>query len=425
MSPVYNLVNPFKNEVVHPDLRFNTLPPKDALIPWDKILTSEAYFLERYNDPSLLWSIDVYQKPHEEYLRLNELAEKTITCGYHHGLLHREVEHLFYQTFGGDIDKRNVGVFFTPTGTSANRLLTTAVLDNRSSIITHDGAHLIFREGVSVEAQTGSRVFVLPAKNGRLVPEQLNDFLNNFTNGSVITQIPKVFSLSNPSEEGIVYNAEELYEFAVIAHQHGLLFQIDGARLFHAAAFLDCSLKEISTDVGVDMLALGGSKCGMYKAEAAIFLPSFYEKYKEIHLYKDAVSSWNIFRSILKRQGNLLGQSSGSAIQFARALHEDYGINLAKNGNNAARLLAEKLTTLDGFDLYRPVESNTVFLSIPKKLYPHIDLEYSQLQVLLESDPTKNQNMVIRFIAANSITEKDVDITYLKISNIHKKHFVE
>lgn len=35
---------------------------------------------------------------------------------------------------------------------------------------------------------------------------------------------------------------------------------MDGARLFNAASSLNCSLRDITTAVGVDILSLGGTK---------------------------------------------------------------------------------------------------------------------------------------------------------------------
>lgn len=412
----------FPAGVNHPDRKFNSSVPKDASIPFAELLNDETAFRERFADPSLIWAIDVYQQPHPEYMRINNLAENTLTRGYHHGLLHREVEHLFYEVFGADKERRNLSVLFPPTGTAANRLLTTAVLDNRSSLITHSNAHLIDREGVSVEAQTGSRVHVLPTDSGRLNPEALEKFLEGFLNNSVITQMPKVFVLTNPTEEGLVYTCDEVREFSRVAHKYNLLFQIDGARLFHAAAFLNCSLRNLTTDAGVDMLALGGSKCGMYKAEASVFLPSFFEQFSKLHLYRDAESSWNIFRSILKRQGNLVGQSAGVAAQFMRALYDDFAITLARVGNEAARSLASQLCSLDGFYIFRPVESNAAYISLPKKIYPLVDLHYSQLMVLHETDPSRPDNTVVRFIASNTISLKEIEQTVKTISEFRGKY---
>ncbi len=47
---------------------------------------------------------------------------------------------------------------------------------------------------------------------------------------------------------------------------------MDGSRLSNAAAGLGCGLGELATEVGVDVLSLGGTKNGMVLGEAVVFL---------------------------------------------------------------------------------------------------------------------------------------------------------
>jgi threonine aldolase len=54
--------------------------------------------------------------------------------------------------------------------------------------------------------------------------------------------------------------------------RHDLYLHMDGARLCNAAAALGVSLREISTDVGVDVLSFGGTKNGLMIGEAVVFL---------------------------------------------------------------------------------------------------------------------------------------------------------
>ena len=49
---------------------------------------------------------------------------------------------------------------------------------------------------------------------------------------------------------------------------------MDGARLANAAAALGVSFRDITTDVGVDVLSLGGTKIGALAAEAVVVLNS-------------------------------------------------------------------------------------------------------------------------------------------------------
>lgn len=408
-------------DVDYPHPQYNSIVEDIETVPVGDILSHADAVRARYEDPTLIWAIDLYAPPHQEYVRINGWAEQIWTRGYQHGLMIRDSEAVFRNCFGGDPKKDDVAVLYTPTGTSANRLLTTAVLSNRESLVTTDISHAYEREGGSLEAQTGSRVHTLRTHAGKLLPETLEAFLALRLKEFVITQKPKVVQVTNPGEDGSVYTPDEIRSLAQIAHKYGLLFQIDGARLFHAAARLGCSLRALTTDVDVDMVAIGGSKCGMYKAEAAVFLPAFFAKCGTHHLYKNASTAWNELRSVLKRTGNLVGQSAGSALQFVRALHDDFAIKLAKEANDIADLLGNGLSKVPQCRLFRPVQSNVVLVDMPKQLFQEIDQHYSQLMIWPDQGEVAQDRLVVRFIANYSSTEVQAHKTIKVVEQLAAK----
>jgi len=56
---------------------------------------------------------------------------------------------------------------------------------------------------------------------------------------------PKVISISQVSELGTVYSAEEVRALADYAHSHGMLLHMDGARLANAAVSLGVDLSNL------------------------------------------------------------------------------------------------------------------------------------------------------------------------------------
>ena len=53
---------------------------------------------------------------------------------------------------------------------------------------------------------------------------------------------------------------------------------MDGARLANACAYLNCSMREVTVDAGVDILSFGGTKNGMMMGEAVVsFRPEITE----------------------------------------------------------------------------------------------------------------------------------------------------
>ena len=83
---------------------------------------------------------------------------------------------------------------------------------------------------------------------------------------------PRVVTVTQSTELGTVYTPEELQAVCEHAQGLGLTVHLDGARLANAAASLDASLAEITTDAGVDLVSFGGTKNGLMFGEAVVFL---------------------------------------------------------------------------------------------------------------------------------------------------------
>ena len=53
---------------------------------------------------------------------------------------------------------------------------------------------------------------------------------------------------------------------------------MDGARLANACAYLNCTMRQVTVDAGVDILSFGGTKNGMMMGEAVVsFRPEITE----------------------------------------------------------------------------------------------------------------------------------------------------
>jgi threonine aldolase len=388
---------------------------QSASHPLSKLFFDPNGFREKFDDPSLIWAIDLCPPPHEEYTRVLKLSESTIRNGYQWGQLVQLSHRYFSEIFTGDPDRSDVVVLFTPTGTSANRLCTTPVLNSDSSMVVNRISHAVEREAGAVASQTGSTLHILPTSD-LIDPRFLDTWLTKRFSEYWITQPPRVVGITNPMEDGSIYTENHLRALGAVCKKHGVLLQVDGVRLFLAAAALGCTLKELTTDVGVDMLALGGSKCGMYHAEAAVFLPSFFQQYQKSHLFSPTSHTWQRMRSYLKREGNLVAQSEGAAAQFIRAFIEDFGIQLGRNINKAAVLLANGLETIPECTVVNKVETNVVLASLSPNLFEYLNLKYREMKTTEEASPARPDDIVVRFVTNHATTEKDISdtITYLR-----------
>ena len=85
---------------------------------------------------------------------------------------------------------------------------------------------------------------------------------------------PRVVSITQSTELGTVYTLEQTRAIAEAAHAREMYLHVDGARLANAAAALDLSLAELTTEAGVDVVSFGGTKNGLVFGEAVVFCRS-------------------------------------------------------------------------------------------------------------------------------------------------------
>jgi threonine aldolase len=127
---------------------------------------------------------------------------------------------------------------------------------------------------------------------------------------------------------------------------------VDGSRFFNAAASLDCSLRQISADCGVDILSLGGTKLGMMFGEAVV-------------VFNKELAASIRFRQ--KQAMQLHSKTRFIAAQFEAILKDELWRRTALHANSMAQLLASKLATFPQVEVTRPVQANVVFARIPEQ----------------------------------------------------------
>src|SRR4051794_40914954 len=155
-------------------------------------------------------------------------------------------------------------------GTGANVVAMRALLRPWEGVVCPGTAHVATDEGGAPEAMAGTKLLTVATPHGKLTPELAAAKLERMDDLHAIR--PGMLSITNSTELGTVYTVEETRALADLAHAHGLLLHVDGARLANAAAALGCGLRDITTDAGVDAFTLGGTKAGLMGAEAIVVL---------------------------------------------------------------------------------------------------------------------------------------------------------
>ena len=243
--------------------------------------------------------------------------------------------------------------FLVCSGTAANALALSAMTPPYGGILCHEEAHINVDECGAPEFFTGAKLIPLPGEGGKLTPEVVRARLARFAHGEHQVK-PAVLSISNPTEMGRVYTPEEVRALARVAHAHGMLLHVDGARFANAVAALGCHPDELAGRAGVDVLSLGATKNGAMLAEAVLF-------------FNTALAVE--FARRRKRAGQLVSKSCYLAAQWLAWLRDERWRELAEHANAMARLLAARLDDVPGVEIAEPVETNMVFAWLPRTLH--------------------------------------------------------
>src|SRR4051794_35817773 len=143
--------------------------------------------------------------------------------------------------------------FLMFNGTGANVVALRALLRPWEGVVCAETAHLNTDEGGAPETLAGIKLLAVVTPDGKLTPELVRPHLSRFGDEHAVQ--PRVISISQSSELGTVYTADEIRALADLAHDDGLLLHVDGARLTNAAAALGTSLAALTAEVGVDAVS--------------------------------------------------------------------------------------------------------------------------------------------------------------------------
>jgi threonine aldolase len=239
--------------------------------------------------------------------------------------------------------------FLVFNGTAANVLALRATCRSWEGVICAESAHINNDEGGAPERIAGVKLLATPAPDGKLTGEMIDRWIVEV--GDQHRVQPRLLSITQSTELGTCYSPAELRALCDHAHERGLLVHLDGARLGNAAASLGVSLRALTTDVGVDVLCLGGTKLGMLGAEAVVFLRG--------DLAED-------FQYLRKQSLSLASKGRFLAAQFLALFEGDLWLALASNANAMARRLAAGVAQLEPVALTQQVQANAVFATLPE-----------------------------------------------------------
>lgn len=281
--------------------------------------------------PQILEALQKANIGHAPSYGTDQWSEKTIS--------------LFQKEFGPEAQ-----VFFVFNGTAANVVSLRAMLAPYESVLCSDMSHLHMDECGAPEFFAGCKLQTLPSAEGKLSLETLKQAL--IRRGDQHYSQPRVVSLTQPTELGTCYSLQEIRKITEWAHREGLWVHIDGSRLSNAAYALNASFRELTTDLGVDVVSFGGTKNGLMMGEAVLFLNQ---------------SLARNFKYIRKQSAQLPSKTRFLAAQFEAYLANGLWREIAGHACEMAEKLYQGLQNIPDYEITASRQSNAVFVKIPKE----------------------------------------------------------
>lgn len=293
----------------------------------------------------------------------------------------------FCEVFGADVVTR---VCFNGTGANVAALATMmgSLRGPHHAIVCTNWSHIAADETGAPERVLGTKLIELPSSDAKLTPAMIEQL--GHLQGVQHHVQPGIVSLTQPTELGTLYTADEIGELCDTAHRMGMLVHLDGARIANATAALGGdaqALRRFTIDAGVDVVSFGGTKNGAFGAEAVIFLdPDL------------AVGSEYVRKQVTQLPSKMRYLSA----QLDALLRDDLWITLGAHSNAMATRLYERVRALPGIDVGPAPQVNSLFPRLPAEMIEPL----RRWCFFWDWDATVHQ---VRWMTAWDTTDADVE----------------
>lgn len=273
---------------------------------------------------------------------------------------------------------------FVFNGTGSNVVALQLCTSSYNSILCAETAHIYVDECGAPVRMTGCQIRPIQTPDGKLTPGLVRPYLCNF--GEQHHSQPGALYISECTELGTVYTPEEVRALADLIHAYGMYLHMDGARLANACVALGKSFRELTVDCGVDVLSFGGTKNGLMMGECVV-------------VFNPALKGKAYF--VRKQSAQLASKLRFLSCQFTAYLTDDLWRKNAEHANAMARRLYEELRAVPGVHFTQRMESNQLFLTLPRPVIDRLHQKY----FFYFWNESANE---IRLVTSFDTTEEDV-----------------
>ncbi|MGN8553463.1 UNVERIFIED_CONTAM: low specificity L-threonine aldolase [Microbacterium sp. SLM126] len=339
------------------------------------------------HDPNLRgFASDNYSGIHPEVLAAIAAANDGHQVAYGEDVYTERLQHVMARHFGEGVEAYPVF-----NGTGANVVGLQSMLPRWGAVISASSAHINVDEGGAPERVGGIKILHVPTDDGKLTPELIDREAWGW--GDEHRAQPLVVSITQSTELGTLYTADEIRAIADHAHGHGMRLHMDGSRISNAAASLDLPLREFTRDVGVDVLSFGGTKNGAMLGEAIVVL-------------EPAASTGLIYLRKLDMQ--LSSKMRFVSAQLVALLEGDLWLRNASHSNAMAQRLRTGVEagladgSIRGVSFTQPTQANGVFATLPDGVADRLRSSFR----FYDWDAARNE---VRWMCSFDTSENDID----------------
>jgi threonine aldolase len=234
---------------------------------------------------------------------------------------------------------------FCASGTMANQVAIKAHTQPGDELICNELSHIYYYEGGGIARNSGVSVCLLPGDRGRITAQQVAEHIN--PTDDVHRPLTRLVSVENTMNKGggSIYDFNELMRISEVCKSNGLMFHLDGARLFNAIV----ETNQTSSDFGkiFDSISICLSK-GLGAPVGSVLAGT-----------RDFIHR---SRRIRKAFGGGMRQAGILAAAGIYAL--DHHVERLKEDHRRAKQLGTVLSQLTLVEEVIPIESNLIFFKI-------------------------------------------------------------